>query len=49
MKMGTIASLWRYDVAADDALQSANLRWLAILHYALMGFPISQDGPVTLR
>jgi hypothetical protein len=35
MKMGTIASPWRYDAAARPALQSANLRRPAILHYAL--------------
>jgi hypothetical protein len=26
MKMGTIASPWRYDAAADQSLQLANLR-----------------------
>jgi hypothetical protein len=34
MKMGTTASLWRYEAAADQALQPANLRQLAILRYA---------------
>jgi len=34
MKMGTIVSPWRYDVAADDALQSARLRCSTILHDA---------------
>jgi hypothetical protein len=34
MKMGTIVSPWRYDAAAGCALQSANLRRPAILHYA---------------
>ena len=34
MKMGTIASPWRYDAAAGDALQSARLRCSTIPHYA---------------
>jgi len=34
MKMGNIASPWRYDAALGDALQSASLRLGAILHYA---------------
>jgi hypothetical protein len=34
MKMGTTASPWRYDAAADHALQSANLRRPAISRYA---------------
>jgi hypothetical protein len=34
MKMGTIAALWPYDAVAHHALQSVNLRWPAILHYA---------------
>jgi len=34
MKIGTIASPWRYDAAARSALQSAKLRLLAILRYA---------------
>jgi hypothetical protein len=34
MKMGTIASLCRYDAAARRARQSASLRRPAILHYA---------------
>src|SRR3982074_1135011 len=34
MKMGTIASRWRYDVEALCALQSASLRHAAILHSA---------------
>jgi hypothetical protein len=34
MKMGTTRSRWRYDAAADDALQSAKLRQPAILRYA---------------
>jgi hypothetical protein len=37
MKMGTIASLWRYDTAARHALQSAKLRRPAILRYASRG------------
>jgi hypothetical protein len=35
MKMGTIASPWRYDVVARCALQWGNLRRAAILCYAL--------------
>lgn len=34
MKMGTIASLWRYDALASQALQSAKLRLATILRYA---------------
>jgi hypothetical protein len=34
MKVSTIASPWRYDVAADYALQSVNLRRPTILRYA---------------
>jgi hypothetical protein len=34
MKMGNTRSLFRYDAAACYALQSANLRGPAILHYA---------------
>jgi hypothetical protein len=34
MKMGTTASPWRYDAAAHHALQPANLRRPAILHFA---------------
>jgi len=34
MKMGTIASPWRYDAAARHALHSANRRRPVILHYA---------------
>ena len=34
MKMGTIASLWRYDAIANYALQPANLRQPAILRCA---------------
>ena len=37
MKMGTIPSLWPYDAAARDALQSANLRRPAILYCASWG------------
>jgi hypothetical protein len=41
--MGNIASPWRYDVAARDALQLANLRCSAIQHHASAAavFPIS--------
>jgi len=51
MKMGTTRSPWRYDAAIRHALQSANLRLPAILHYASSAAvsPISQGGPVTLR
>src|SRR6185437_11581141 len=35
MKMGTIVSLWRYDVATEKALPSADLRRLAIQSDAL--------------
>jgi hypothetical protein len=34
MKIGTIHSPWRYGAAARPALQSVNLRQLAILRYA---------------
>jgi hypothetical protein len=34
MKMGTTRSPWRYDAATCHALQSANLRRPAILHFA---------------
>jgi hypothetical protein len=34
MKMGTIASLRRYDVAAAEAIRPDNLRRTAILRYA---------------
>jgi hypothetical protein len=33
MKMGTTASPWRYDGAADHALRPDNLRRPPILHY----------------
>jgi len=51
MKMGTTRSPWRYDAAIRHALQSANLRRPAILHYASSAAvsPISQGGPVTPR
>jgi hypothetical protein len=51
MKVGTTRSPWRYDAAIRHALQSANLRLPAILHYASSAAvsPISQGGPVTLR
>ena len=43
MKMGTIASRWRYEAIADYALQAINLRWLVIFRYASSAavFPIS--------
>jgi len=43
MKMGTIASPWRYDAIADYALQPTNLRWPAIFRYVSWAavFPIS--------
>ncbi len=34
MKMGTIASPWRYDAIAGDTLQLASLGCSAIQHYA---------------
>jgi hypothetical protein len=34
MKMGTIASLWRYDAVAARAIRPGNLRRTAILRYA---------------
>jgi len=48
MKMGTIASPWRYDVEPCRALQSATLRPPAISRYAFVVafFRISQRGPV---
>jgi hypothetical protein len=51
MKMGTTRSPCPYDAAACHALQSANLRRSAILHYDSRAavFPISQGGPVTPR
>jgi hypothetical protein len=44
MKMGTIVSLWRYDVAAAQAIPPDNQRRTAILCYALWAavFPISR-------
>jgi hypothetical protein len=36
MKMGTIGSLRRYDVTAEQALQSPNLQGPAILRYTLI-------------
>jgi hypothetical protein len=35
MKMGTIASPWRYDAEAFVAIQPVNLRWPAISRYSL--------------
>jgi len=51
MKMGTIASPWRYDAAAADAIRLDNLRRTAVLRYAswagcLFDFA---GGSVTLR
>ncbi len=44
MKMGTIASPWRYDAVALHAIQPDNLRRTAILRYASRAavFPISR-------
>jgi hypothetical protein len=44
MKMGTIASPWRYDVAADQTIRPHHLRRTAILRYASWTpvFPISR-------
>jgi hypothetical protein len=49
MKTGTTLSPCRYDAVAHHALQSANLRPTAILHYdsSAAVLPISQGGPVT--
>src|SRR5205085_4372035 len=49
MKMGTIAALWRYDTATCHAVQSANPRRPARLHYASCAavFPIWQGGSIT--
>jgi hypothetical protein len=43
MKMGTIASPWRYDAAAADAIRPDNQRRNAILHCSSWTavFPIS--------
>jgi hypothetical protein len=43
MKMGTIASPWRYDAAAAKTILPDNQRWTTILLYALWAavFPIS--------
>jgi hypothetical protein len=43
MKMGTTASPWRYDAAADETIRPDNQRRTAILRYALWAtvFPIS--------
>jgi hypothetical protein len=46
MKMGTIRSLSPYDAAARDALQSANLRRLAILRYAIAKSVMAWDSVV---
>jgi hypothetical protein len=44
MKMGTIASPWRYDATACSALKSASPRWFAILSYGSRAavFPTSR-------
>jgi hypothetical protein len=49
MKTGTTLSPCLYDAVAHHALQSANLRPTAILHYdsSAAVLPISQGGPVT--
>jgi hypothetical protein len=47
MKMGTIASPWRYDIGACHALQSVILRWPAIFRYGSRATAL--DGPITLR
>jgi hypothetical protein len=47
MKMGTIASLWRYDAAADQAQRSDSLRWPAILRYVLLASSSLGDGATT--
>jgi hypothetical protein len=51
MKMGTIASPWRYDAAARHALQPTIPRRPAILRYVSgpVVSPISLGGPVILR
>jgi len=55
MKMGTIASPWRYDAAAAMTILPDNQRWTTILRYApsVAVFPISlvvrlpfDSGPV---
>jgi len=45
--MGTIASLWRYDVATRHVLQSANLRRTAILHYGARAANLAQSEACT--
>ena len=47
IKTGTARPPWRYDAAIPHALQSANQRRPAILHYASSAAvsPISQGGP----
>jgi hypothetical protein len=50
MKMGTIAALWRYDAAADQALRPDSLRWPALLRYVLLALidaPHFGDGATT--
>jgi len=52
MKMGTIASPWRYDAVAEPTLQSVIVRWPAISHYASAAIPRSRQAvrfaPVTV-
>jgi hypothetical protein len=46
MKMGTIASLWRYDAAVEDAPPQDDMRRPAILRYAHNGRQFSvRRGP----
>jgi hypothetical protein len=47
MKMGNIASPWRYDVAAAQAIQPDNQQRTAILRYTSWAavFPISRVVP----
>jgi hypothetical protein len=49
MKKGTIVSPWRYDGGASSAPHSANCDGLPIRYIGTAVFPVSLDGPVTLR
>jgi len=50
MKTGTTHSLFPYDAVSRRAIQSANLRWRAILRYASPALSaISGGGPVTFE
>jgi hypothetical protein len=40
MKMGTIASPWRYDAGLRSSLQSSSLRRPAMLHFAFLALPL---------